>query len=201
MGLTRLPQLPGSVALLVLLLHLPPALPPVGAEEVARVESNRQGDVVEIHASADLTADRDTAWRVLTDYGRYAAFIPGMRESRVVSRIGAKVIVEQTGTAALGPLHIPIEITFQILETRPDGIESRALSGSLHALDSRYTLSSREQGSRLVYVGRVRPGFPLFGSLGQSAVEANVARQFRALVDEIERQHRGEPAPSTDARR
>lgn len=183
------------------MVHFALALVPVRAEEATRVESSRYDGVVEIWASADLGADRDTAWRILTDYGRYAAFIPGMNESRVVSRNGAIVVVQQAGTAALGPLHIPIEITFQILETPPAGIESRAVSGTLEALESRYTLTVRGQGSRLLYSGRVRPGFPLFGALGQSAIEANVAAQFHALVDEIERQHRGGPAPATDARR
>ena len=184
------------------MLHLASGLAPARADDGILVESSRHGGVVEIRASAELGADRDTAWRVLTDYGRYAAFIPGMTESRVVSRSGPLVVVEQSGTAALGPLHIPIEITFQIVESAPGGIESRAVSGSLESLESRYTLSMRGQGSRLVYSGRVRPGFPLFGALGQSAVEANVAAQFRALVDEIERQHRGVPAFSTtDTRR
>ena len=77
---------------------------PVGAAQGPRIESSRQDDVVAIHASADLAADRDTAWRVLTDYGRYADFIPDLSASRVVSRTGTDVIVEQSGKAvpALG---------------------------------------------------------------------------------------------------
>jgi carbon monoxide dehydrogenase subunit G len=201
MRATRLSHLPRVAARIVLLLHFASGLAPARADDGIHVESSRHAGVVEIRASADLVADRDTAWRILTDYGRYAAFIPGMKESRVVSRNGATVLVEQAGTAALGPLHIPIEITFQILETPPGAIESRAVAGTLEALESRYTLSVRGQGSRLLYSGRVRPGFPLFGGLGQSAIEANVAGQFHALVDEIERQYRGEPATSTDARR
>ena len=200
MRATRLPVLPRAATLLVLMPLVVAGFAPVHAGESAHVESSRHGDVVEIRASADLVADRDTAWRVLSDYGRYTGFIPRLRQSRVVSRDGTKVIVEQVGTAALGPLRIPIEITFEILESPPVGLASRALSGSLESLESRYTLSSREQGSRLVYTGRVRPGFPLLGSFGQAAVEANVAAQFHALVDEIERQHGGGPAPSTNQR-
>lgn len=78
---------------------------------------------------------------------------------------------------------------------------ARAVSGSLRSIESRYTLAVREQGSRLLYAGRVRLGFPLLGSLGQSVIEDNVGRRFGALVDEIERQYRGEPAPSKEAPR
>lgn len=194
-------DVPRSAALLVLFLRL--ALDPAsgGAAQRPRIESTRQDDVVEIRASANLAADRDTAWRVLTDYGRYTAFIPNLGESRVVSRTGTSVTVEQSGKAVLGPLRIPIEITFQIHESPRDGIESRAIAGSLRSLESRYTLTVREQGIQLQYAGRIRPGFPLFGGLVQSAIEDNVARQFRALVDEIERQYRTGPVPSTEARR
>lgn len=196
-----LSSLTRSAAMLPALLQVALGLVPARAAEGAHVESSRHGDVVEIRAAADLAADRATAWRVLTDYGHYTAFIPGMSVSRVVSTHGTSVIVEQAGTAALGPLHIPFEITFQIEESPPDGIDSRAVSGSLRSIESRYTLAVREQGSRLLYAGRVRLGFPLLGSLGRSVIEENVGRQFGALVGEIERQHRGEPAPSTEAPR
>ena len=47
---------------------------------------DRGSEAVEIEASAVLRADASTAWRVLTDYGRYADFIPDVRASRVISR-------------------------------------------------------------------------------------------------------------------
>jgi hypothetical protein len=34
----------------------------------------------------------------------------------------------------------------------------------------------------------IAPGFALFGRIEQSAVEQNVARQFKALAEEIDRQ-------------
>ena len=50
-----------------------------------------------IHAGVVLNADVATAWRVLTDYGRYAEFIPDLHLSRIVARHGATVTVEQSG--------------------------------------------------------------------------------------------------------
>lgn len=165
--------------------------PPARSGDDRVVASTRQGDAIEIRASARLSVDRDTAWRVLTDYGRYVEFIPDLRSSRVTSRSGATVVVEQEGDATFGPFRIPLEITFRIEERRPQQLESRAVAGSLRSLESHYTLLPEKDGTRLVYVGVVRPGFPFAAWFAQSAIEANVRRQFIALADEIERLHAG----------
>jgi carbon monoxide dehydrogenase subunit G len=115
----------------------------------------------------------------------------------VTSRNGNTVVVEQSGSATIGTFQIPVEVTFQVQESPQHRLDSRALSGSFRSLDSHYTLTPRGEGSRLSYDGEVRLPFPLFGSLGQSAIEANIARQFNALVDEIERQRDATPVPSS----
>jgi hypothetical protein len=73
------------------------------------------------------------------------------------------------------------------------------VAGSLRALASSYALAGEGSGVRLDYAGRVAPGYAIFGYLEQSAVRRNVARQFQALADEIERRSaasggRAEPA-------
>jgi hypothetical protein len=141
-----------------------------------------------------LDADAATAWRVLTDYGRYVEFIPDLRESQVVARHGAMVTVRQSGDAMLWLLRIPLEITFEITESPPDRLQSRAVAGSLRALASSYVLTPAPPGVRLDYTGRVAPGFELFGVIEEAAVRQNVARQFQALADEIERSGAGRAA-------
>ena len=46
------------------------------AATIAISLANR-ADPIEIEGSAELNADAETAWRVLTDYERYVDFIPG----------------------------------------------------------------------------------------------------------------------------
>lgn len=150
--------------------------------------TERNGDAIDIHASAVLDADGATAWRVLTDYGRYPEFIPDLHSSRVVGRRAATVTVEQSGEAVLWLFRLPIEITFEIQETAPDRLQSRAVAGTLRALTSSYALAPDAAGTRLDYVGHATPGFRLLGPFERAAVERNVARQFQALADEIERQ-------------
>ena len=150
--------------------------------------TERHGDVIDIHASALLEADGATAWRVLTDYDRYPAFIPDLRTSHVVARRAATVTVEQSGDAVLWLFRLPLAITFEIQESAPDQLHSRAVAGTLRALTSSYALTPETAGTRLDYVGHATPGFGLLGPFERTAVERNVARQFQALADEIERQ-------------
>lgn len=160
---------------------------PAAAARIS-LDTKRDGDAIDIRASVTLAADATTAWRVLTDYHRYPEFIPDLRRSRVVARRGATVTVEQSGEAALWLFKLPLDITFQIEEVPPGSLQSHAVAGSLRALRSSYVLTPAATGVRIDYVGRVSPGFELFGTLEQSVVEDNVARQFQALADEIERQ-------------
>jgi hypothetical protein len=151
------------------------------------VTAERLDDGIRIHAHALLRADVAGAWRVLTDYDRYAEFIPDLKVSRVVARNGATVTVEQSGDARVWLLRKRLDITYEITESPPDGIRSRAVAGSLRALRSRYVLTPASGGVELDYLGDVAPGFLLFGPIEQYAVERNIARQFQALADEIER--------------
>jgi hypothetical protein len=152
------------------------------------IETTRDGNAIDIHASAVLNADAGTAWRVLTDYDHYTDFVPGLRLSRVVARRGEVVTVQQSGAAAFWLFELPLDITFEIQEVPPHVLLSRAVAGSLRGLTSRYALTPVPHGTRLDYVGRVVPGFELPGRLEQAALEQSVGRQFQALTDEIERQ-------------
>jgi ribosome-associated toxin RatA of RatAB toxin-antitoxin module len=152
------------------------------------VHTARAGDAIDIHASALLNADGATAWRVLTDYNRYPEFIPELRYSRVIARRDASVTVEQSGNALLWLFRMPIEVTFQVEESPPHQLHSHAVAGTLRALTSDYALEPASGGVRLDYVGHVTPGYALFGQIEQTVVERNIARQFQALADEIERQ-------------
>jgi ribosome-associated toxin RatA of RatAB toxin-antitoxin module len=165
------------------------------------ITAQRTGDAIDIQASALLKADTATAWRVLTDYDRYPEFIPDLRVSRVIARRGTIVTVEQSGDAALWLLRIPVDITYEITESPPNRVDSHAIGGSLRALASSYVLTPIELGARLDYSGHIAPGYQLLGRIEQIAVRRNVARQFRALADEIERRSAGAAAQSAGASR
>lgn len=158
----------------------------VAAATIA-IDVTSRPDVIEIEGSAELNADVETAWRVLTDYERYVDFIPDLHGSRVVARNGATVTIEQTGDVMLWPLHLPLDVTFEVTEMPPTSLSSRVVAGDLHAFNSRYVLSPARNGMRLQYTGKLDPGSPLFGAIERLTVKQTIARRFQALANEIER--------------
>ena len=158
------------------------------------VEVHRADDAVLIEASAFVEADAATAWRVLTDYARYADFVPGLRSSAVLSRHGPRLTVTQSGDAQLWLLRMPFEITYEVTEFPPFRVESNASAESLRRFDSTYLLTPLAGGVRIDYVGHLAPRVAFMGRLEDVAARQSVVSEFRALAEEIER------VGATDAR-
>jgi len=175
----------GSAIAFAMMLMLAGSQPAAAA--IVTINTRLQGATIDIHASALLKADAATAWRVLTDYDRYAEFIPDLQVSRVVARDGAKITVEQSGNAALWLFRLPVHVTFEVNELPPDRLRSRTVAGSVRVLASSYVLVPDASGLRLDYAGQIVPGFELVGHIERMMLERNAARHFQALADEIER--------------
>jgi hypothetical protein len=151
----------------------------------------REGDFVVVSARADMPVERRIAWEVLTNYDRYAEFIPHLRVSRVVSRGEEGVVVEQQGEFRFLFFSQPMELRLAVAEKPQFLIESRSLGGSLKDLKSSYELRDAPGGLQLVYSGRFIPdvGVPPF--IGLYVVRKAIETEFLALVGEILR--RGAP--------
>jgi hypothetical protein len=162
-------------------------LPAVSGAGDSTVEARRDGDAVLVEAVAQVAGDLDTAWEVLTGYDRYAEFIPDLKSSRIVARVGSTAIVEQTGEAGFFLFHFPLEVTFSVTEQPRFAISSRAISGTFTEMTGRYLLVPDGTTLRLSYSGRLVPEFKLPPLIGTVAVKAAVQKQFSALVQEIER--------------
>lgn len=160
-----------------------------GALASAEIEfrAERHGNAVDIQAGALLQGDQSVIWRVLTDYGRYSQFIPGMASSEVVRRQGNNLVVEQRGEVNLLWVRRPMVATLSVVEDAPRSVESTLLSGTLKQMRGRYELTPREDGVQLTYVGRIVPHDEDVGLVDLLAIRGNTSRQFSALVREIER--------------
>lgn len=152
-----------------------------------QVQATRNGDGFEVSASGELDASLEIAWEVLTDYDRLSEFIPGMHSSKVVSREGDRVLVDQRGEAGLLFFHFPIEVRLAIVETRPERIESRAVSGNFKELRGAYRLESEGGRLRLSYEGRFTPDFDIPSFIGTMVVRHTLEQRFGAMLGEIER--------------
>lgn len=170
------------------------ALPGLAADtEVTdfEVKALRNGEGFDVEASAEFEAGVELAWAVLTDYDRLAEFIPGMKQSRVVSREGLQVVVDQSGEASLLFFTFPIQVRLAIEEHPFDRVESRAISGNFRELSGNYLLEVHGTRLLLRYSGRMTPDFAVPPLIGTLLVRNTVAKRFRAMVDEILRRQRG----------
>jgi methyl coenzyme M reductase subunit C-like uncharacterized protein (methanogenesis marker protein 7) len=98
----------GSAIAFAMMLMLAGSQPAAAA--TVTINANLQGDAIDIHASAMLNADAATAWRVLTDYDRYAEFIPDLRVSRVVARDDANIRDDETCPLIPSCSHAPSSV-------------------------------------------------------------------------------------------
>ncbi|MBI3526886.1 MAG: SRPBCC family protein [Betaproteobacteria bacterium] len=180
------------LALCLLLL----VLPATGQTADISVQTTRHGDSFEVEAVAEIEADVADAWKVLTDYDRLAEFVPGMRESRVVSRDGSNVVVDQRGEASLLFFTFPMRVRLAIEEYPHDRIVSNAISGNFKELYGVYHLEARGARLRLRYEGKFTPDFGVPPLIGTLLVRSTVERRFSAMVREIEKTRRHDPAPA-----
>jgi len=130
------------------------------------------------------------ALEVLTDFEHMADFVPNLKSSRVLAHSGNIFRIAQQGRANFGPLGFPFESQREI-EVFPDGrLVSHILSGSPRYLRSELRISAEPAGSRLDYQVEMIPDRWLPAALGLPFIRHELAEQFVALGQEMERRRR-----------
>jgi hypothetical protein len=160
--------------------------PPAHAAEVT-VNATRSGETLQVEASAEFEGSLARAWKVLTDYGRLAEYVPDLRVSRVLSRDRNSVLVEQKGTARFLFWSYPMDVQLAIVEHPYDRVESRSVAGNFREMQNAYRLEMRGGRVHLRYSGRMVPDFEVPPLIGTLIFQNHVESTFRALVDEMER--------------
>jgi carbon monoxide dehydrogenase subunit G len=168
------------------LLALLAAWGPVLAQDVT-IQTARDGDFVTVSASAVMKVDPHIAWTVLSDYDHLAKFIPDLKSSRVVSRDGNRLRVEQKGDVGFLFYKEPVNVLLEVHEEPPTRITARSIQGNVQQLETRYELYTSGAGTRLDYAGRFVPDFPIPPLIGMPIVNRLIERRFRAMIVEIQR--------------
>lgn len=181
-----------GLVLLVLLV-----LPATGKAADISVHATRHGDSFEVEATVEMEVDVMDAWNVLTDYDRLAEFIPGMQESRVVSREGSNVVVDQRGETSLLFFTFPMRVRLAIEERPYERIVSTAIAGNFKELHGVYYLEPRGARLQLRYEGKFTPDFGFPPLLGTLIVRTTAEKRFAAMVHEILKTRRPESLPAT----
>ena len=151
------------------------------------VEAVRRDGALEVVCRATLEAPLALIWQTLTDYGRLAEFIPGMRTSRVLSKDGAVSVVEQTGEARFLFIAYPIEVTLASTERPPHSIEARMLKGSFKRLEGVYRIEPQADGRYSVSWTGIVEAESMPPLIGEMLMRSSIEDQFRGMVLEIER--------------
>ena len=170
------------------LLALLVVLVPARAADIA-VNVTRNGDGLQIDANAEFDGTIARTWQVLTDYNRLAEFVPDVQSSRVISREGNLVQVEQKGEARFLFVSFPIDVRLAITKHPYDRIVSRSIAGNFQEMRGMYQLEAGQGRVLLRYSGYMVPNFYVPPLIGTLVLRHNVETSFRALVNEIERWH------------
>ena len=173
----------------LLLLPLFVLVVPAHAADIS-VHATRNGGVLEVVAVAEFEGNVARTWQVLTDYGRMAEYVPSLETSRVISREGNNVVMEQKGEARMLFFSYPINVRLAVTEHPYERVESRAIAGNFREMQGVYALETREGRIKLRYTGRLVPDFFIPPLIGTFALRRHVEETFRAMVEEIERQHK-----------
>jgi len=156
------------------------------AQQVS-IRTARDGDFITVSASAVMRVDPHIAWTTLSDYDHLAKFIPDMKSSRVISRQGNTVRVEQKGDVGFLFYKEPVSMLLEVNEEPPTRITARGIEGNVKGLETRYELRTSPAGVRLDYAGRFEPDFSIPPLIGMPIMNRLIERRFRAMVAEIQR--------------
>jgi hypothetical protein len=156
---------------------------PVSADAEVQVEAD--ASVVRISAQIATSVDRKTAWDVLADYGHWAEFIPDLLVSRVVSRPGEPLVVEQRGRIPWLPA-FPLVVIAAVEESPYKGLRFQRIAGNIKAMEGEWQVQGKVH-VRLIYHSTVEPGFPLPPQVTIEIFRQDAKLRLEAMAREMER--------------
>ncbi|TCD46972.1 SRPBCC family protein [Chlorobium sp. N1] len=148
-----------------------PLLPPPPPDEAA-ARRLRAGEVpVELRILQDGTvsvlgrilveAPPERVWHAVTDYANLQRTLPKLTESRVLSREGPAIEIEQSGRSGILFLELTVRFRLRVDEEPPHSVLFRQLEGDFSRYGGRWDMEGTENGAAtiLTYSALVRPKF------------------------------------------
>lgn len=155
------------------------------------IEVAHDGETYVVNALLFAPVPIREAWAALTDFDRMSSFVPNLSESRITSRSGNQLVVEQKGVARFGVLSFAFESVREV-ELRPyDMVLSRNIRGNMRKLESLTRLAQADGGTRISYQVEAIPGAWFPGFVGKVFLKHEIREQFEAIVREMVRRHDG----------
>ncbi|WP_229263405.1 SRPBCC family protein [Duganella dendranthematis] len=163
---------------------------------VNRVDHDGQ-HMYEVDATGTVAAPLPKVWRILTGYDRMAEFVPDMESSKVLSRNGGEVIIEQFGVARFLFMSRTIHLIVRAVEQPMSSIDISLISGDMKHYESRWELVPVPEtgGTKIVYHGKLLPNFYVPSLLGSKMVRNDIERMMNAVLARLDRRD----APKVEA--
>jgi hypothetical protein len=164
--------------------------PALRARDRPVIDVRREGDTFHVQARLFARVPPALAWEVLTDFEHMDRFVPNLEESRIESRDGNRLTIVQRGVARFGPLAMGFQSERNVTLLPPGEIRSVQVSGSMRRMASVTRFSGVEGGTELVYSVEAEPGTLFPAAITQRFLVHEIAEQFMAIADEMERRAR-----------
>jgi ribosome-associated toxin RatA of RatAB toxin-antitoxin module len=172
-----------------LLLFALPAMAEPAKPEVAVKRVDSEGEqVFEVTASGTVRASPAAVWKVLTDYEAMPEFVPDLEKTKVISRTGNRVILEQSGVARFLFLSRTINLIVHVAEGPMSSIEIRLVTGDMKVYHCRWEMTpiAETGGTRIGYTGRMVPKFYVPGMLGSNIIRRDIERMMKAVLERLD---------------
>jgi ribosome-associated toxin RatA of RatAB toxin-antitoxin module len=163
---------------------------------VNRVDHDGQ-HMYEVDATGTVAAPLPKVWRILTGYDRMAEFVPEMESSKVLSRNGGEVIIEQFGVARFLFMSRTIHLIVRAVEQPMSSIDISLISGDMKHYEARWELVPIPEtgGTKIIYHGKLLPNFYVPSLLGSKMVRNDIERMMNAVLARLDRRD----APKVEA--
>jgi hypothetical protein len=171
-------------AAFVLTLICAPALAQPDERDVA-VHIQRDGPRIIVDVRLPVAATALETWAVATDYDHMASFVSNLESSRILTRAGNVLTIEQKGRASRGPLSFAFQNVREIVLTPPREIRSRLVSGDLEASEFTTRVIDHGESAEIVNHGEFIPKVWVPPIIGPAVIEAETRKQFAELRAEV----------------
>lgn len=177
-----------------------PALATPTPDDPVAVSIAQDADHILLSAEFRVPVDARTAWSVLTDFSHMPEFLPGLKESQVLSQNGQRLTVQQKGESTVGLIAMEYE-SLRAIELKPyQWIRSRTLRGSLGSVEGVTRLLPDGEGATLVvYNAQAQPDSSLAALVPARYFREALKSQFQAMRAEMLRRARLQTGRSAGA--
>ena len=173
--------------LLLLVLTLPAMAQPSKPEVSVKRLDAAGAQVFEVTAGGTVKASPEAVWKVLTDYEAMPEFVPDLEKTKVLSRTGNRVIIEQAGVARFLFLSRAIHLVVQAEEEPMSAIDITLVNGDMKVYNCRWEITPLpDGGTRIAYSGKLVPKFYVPGMLGSNLIRRDIERMMTAVLQRLD---------------